>query len=442
MKEKQINKRRPELKAEEEGMALLNQAFSQFNLSTSKLQDSYNQLQRRVGMLDLELESKNKQLEASLIEKERSKDYLYNILESLNSGVVVIDEKGQITTFNRAVELITGVAKKEAEGENVNRVLRPLLPDDFADRFQSNNFIISEEECKLRSKDGRKVQVKVSVKPLRGKGLEGSLIILQDITQLRKLEEQAERTSRLTAMGEIAVSIAHEVRNPLGSIELIASLLRKEVKADEDKKRLTDLILTGVKSIDYIINNLLLFSRPQHPIFKNFSVHAFLDEHLLFVVPSFRQGNIELIKKYDYRDPLVLGDVELLKQVFFNLTWNAIQAMPQGGQLKIATEIVNGDLKGSVRPPRSLPFAREHSNKAGYLEIKFVDSGVGIADEDKEKIFNPFFTTKERGTGLGLAIVHTIIEVHNGMIGVESNAGQGSTFTISMPLVKKEKPAE
>jgi signal transduction histidine kinase len=89
-----------------------------------------------------------------------------------------------------------------------------------------------------------------------------------------------------------------------------------------------------------------------------------------------------------------------------------------------------------------LPFAREHSNEAGYLEIKFVDSGVGIADEDKEKIFNPFFTTKERGTGLGLAIVHTIIEVHNGMIGVESNAGQGATFTISMPLVKKEEPAD
>jgi signal transduction histidine kinase len=214
------------------------------------------------------------------------------------------------------------------------------------------------------------------------------------------------------------------------------------VKADEDKKRLMDHILTGVKSIDYIINNLLLFSRPQHPIFKNFSVHAFLDEHLLFVVPSFRQGNIELIKKYDCRDPIVLGDVELLKQVFFNLTWNAIQAMPQGGQLKIATEIINGDLKGSVRPPGSLSFAREHSNKAGYLEIKFVDSGVGIADEDKEKIFNPFFTTKERGTGLGLAIVHNIIEVHNGMIGVESNAGQGSTFTISMPLVKKEEPAD
>ena len=425
-----------------EGIALLNQAFDQFNLSTSKLQDSYNQLQRRVSTLNLELEKKNEQLEASLIEKERAKDYLCNILESLSNGVIVVDGKGKVTTFSRAVELITGVDKKEAEGKNVNRVLRPLLPDDFADRFQSNSFIMSEEECRLRRKDGKGVWVRFSVKPLRGKELEGGLIMLQDINQLRRLEEQAERTNRLTAMGEIAVSIAHEVRNPLGSIELIASLLRKEVEADEDKKRLMDHILTGVKSIDYIINNLLLFSRPQHPLFKKVSVHAFLDEHLLFVVPSLRQGNIELIKKYDYRDPLVLGDVELLKQLFFNLTWNAIQAMPQGGQLKIATEIVNGDLKSSLRPPRSLPFAREHSNKAGYLEIKFIDSGVGIADENKEKIFNPFFTTKERGTGLGLAIVHNIIEVHNGMIGVESRAGQGSTFTISMPLVKKEEPTD
>ena len=425
-----------------EGIALLNQAFDQFNLSTSKLQDSYDHLQLQVSTLDFKLEKKNEQLEASLIEKERAKDYLYTILESLSNGVIVVDGKGTVTTFSRAVELITGVDKKEAEGKNVNRVLRPLLPDDFADRFQSNSFIMQEEECRLRRKDGKGVWVRFSAKPLRGKELEGGLIMLQDITQLRRLEEQAERTNRLTAMGEIAVSIAHEVRNPLGSIELIASLLRKEVEADEDKKRLMDHILTGVKSIDYIINNLLLFTRPQHPLFKKFFVHAFLDEHLLFVFPSFTQGNIELIKKYDSRDPLVLGDVELLKQVFFNLTWNAIQAMPQGGQLKIATEIVNGDLKSSLRPPRSLPCAREHSNKAGYLEIRFIDSGVGIADENKEKIFNPFFTTKERGTGLGLAIVHNIIEVHGGMIGVESRTGEGSTFTVSIPLVKKEEPAD
>jgi signal transduction histidine kinase len=286
----------------------------------------------------------------------------------------------------------------------------------------------SEGEYKLKRRDGSEARVKFSVTPLREKGKEqkDSIIIFQEVTRLRKLEEQAERNNRLAAMGEIAVSIAHEVRNPLGSIELLASLVRREVEGDEDKKRLMDHILAGVKSIDYVINNLLLFSKPQHPIFKQVNIHAFLDESILFILPSLKQSRIELIKKYDSFDPLVRGDLELLKQVFLNLAWNAIQAMPQGGRLIISTEIVDNS-------------GLEFSNAAGYLELKFADSGAGISDPDKGKIFNPFFTTKEKGTGLGLAIVHNIIEVHEGMIGVESSDSRGSTFTITLPLVGKEE---
>ena len=120
-----------------------------------------------------------------------------------------------------------------------------------------------------------------------------------------------------------------------------------------------------------------------------------------------------------------MGDLELLKQVSLNLVWNAIQAMPQGGELIISTKIVDNGL--------------EFPNATGCLEIRFADSGVGISDHDKRKIFNPFFTTKEKGTGLGLAIVHSIIEVHDGMIEAESSDGQGATFTITLPLVGKEE---
>jgi two-component system sensor histidine kinase FlrB len=437
-----MNKREPRLKVKEEEINLLNQALYHFNLSTSKLQDSYNQLQRQVSTLNLELEKKNEQLKINLREKERIKDYLYSILESLNSGVVVVNGEGRVTTFNRAAELITGITKEEAEENIFNSLLEPLLSDDITGIFPLSNFKMSEGEFILKWKDGRETRVRISITPLRGKELEGSVIILQDINQLKKLEEQAERNNRLTAMGEIAVSIAHEVRNPLGSIELLASLLRREVEDDEDKRRLTDHILTGVKSIDYIINNLLLFSKPQCPVFKKVSIHTFLDESLLFIIPSLRQNQIKLIKKYDSFDPLVLGDSELLKQVFLNLAWNAIQAMPEGGQLTIITEIFNSDLGSNSRLSLSLPFSQEHSNTAGCLEMKFIDSGVGISDEDKGKIFNPFFTTKEKGTGLGLAIAHNIIEVHGGMIGVESSVGQGSTFTITMPLAGKEEPRD
>lgn len=430
MQKRQMNTKDQGLQVKKEGIALLNQAFDHFSLSTSKLQDSYEQLERQIATLNLELEKKNKQLEINLREKEKAKDYLYNILESLNNGVIVVDGKGKVTTFNRAAERITGITKEEVEGK------------DFTHFFPLSEFQMVEKECMLERKAGREVKVKISATPLKGKGLEGSVIILQDITQLKKLEEQAGRNNRLTAMGEIAVSIAHEVRNPLGSIELFSSLLKKEVGADEDKKKLTDHILTGVKSIDYIINNLLLFAKPQYPIFKEVNAHTFLDESLLFVTPSLKQSHIKLSKKYDSLNPLVLGDAELLKQVFLNLVWNAIQAMPQGGQLMISTELFDNGLESRVSPPLSLPFSREQARAAGYLEIKFIDSGVGIVDEDKTKIFNPFFSTKEKGTGLGLAIVHNIMEVHGGTIEVESSVGQGATFTITLPLVGKKEPRD
>lgn len=410
-----------------ENLSKLNQALYHFDLSASRLHDSYKRLQQRIDLLNLELEEKNKQLEINLRERERDEEYLSNILESLKNGVVVVDGKGDVKTFNRAAEQITGMSRRDVEGKCFNQVIKPLLLDDCTRIFSVDDSLKSEGEYKLKRKDGRDMRVKFSITPLKEKGkqLEDSVIILQEVTRLRKLEETAERNNRLAAMGEIAVCIAHEVRNPLGSIELLASLLKREVGSDEDKKKLTDHILAGVKSIDCIINNLLLFSKPQHPVFKEVNVHAFLDESLLFILPSLKQKQIELIKKYDSFDPLVLGDLELLKQVSLNLVWNAIQAMSQGGELTLSTKIMDNGLE--------LPHAM------GCLEITFADSGVGISELDKGKIFHPFFTTKEKGTGLGLAIVHNIVEVHDGMIEVESRDGEGSTFTITLPLVGKEE---
>jgi len=424
---KQMKDKDPQLKGREEEISILSQALYHFDLSASRLQDSYQQLQQRIDMLNLELEEKNRQLELNLRERERDEEYLYNILESLKSGVVVVDGKGEIKTFNRAAERITGIARGKVEGKYFNQAIKPLLPDDFTRVFPSGDSIRSEGEFKLKRRDGSEMRVRFSVTPLKeeGKELEDNVIIFQEVTKLRKLEEKAERNNRLAAMGEIAVCIAHEVRNPLGSIELLASLLKREVGSDEDKKKLTDHILAGVKSIDYIINNLLLFCKPQHPVFKKVNIHAFLDESILFILPSLKQRQIELIKKYDSCDPLILGDLELLKQVSLNLVWNAIQAMPQGGELIVSTKLVDNSL--------------EFTNVTGCLEIRFTDSGVGISDHDKGRIFNPFFTTKEKGTGLGLAIVHSIIEVHDGMIEAESSDGQGSTFTITLPLMEKEE---
>ena len=422
----------PELnnQQDDQGIPLFNEVLSRFDLSTLRLQESYNQLREQVSSLTVELEKKHEQLERNLREKEKTENHLSSILETLPSGVVVVDREGKITTFNREAELISGISRNTVEGEQFDRILKPSLSADFPAGFQSMNSMSAAGECIFTQKRGREIQVHFTIIPLRekerdtGTEIESSIIIFHDVTQLKKLEEQAERTSRLTAMGEIAVSIAHEVRNPLGSIELLTSVLKQEVKDDQDKKKLTEHVLSGVKSIDCIINNLLLFTKPQPPVLQQVNMHSFLSDAILFVAPSLKLARVELRKQFNAQDPLVMGDPELLKQVFFNVVWNAIQAMPRGGELIISTETGKHDAYRSA--------ALQH------MEITVADSGTGISDCDREQIFDPFFTTREKGAGLGLAIVHNIIEAHGGLISVTSMAGKGSAFTISLPLFAQD----
>jgi two-component system sensor histidine kinase FlrB len=232
---------------------------------------------------------------------------------------------------------------------------------------------------------------------------------------MKRLEEQAERNTRLAAMGEMAARIAHEIRNPLGSIELFASILQREI-ADENQKRLVNHISSGVKNLNHVISNLLTFTRQPKPVFKEIDLHKFLDDLLQFGEFLMDKNNIGLEREYYPSHLSALGDEELLKQVFLNIIRNAVQAMPDGGVLKVKT--------GMGKKGRN----------AQYIEIKILDTGAGIEKDNLDKIFNPFFTTRDKGTGLGLAIVHTIIESHKGIIEVESEVGKGTAFTILLPV--------
>jgi signal transduction histidine kinase len=179
--------------------------------------------------------------------------------------------------------------------------------------------------------------------------------------------------------------------------------------------------VAGVKSIDYIINNLLLFSKPQPPIFQHLTINTFLNDVLKFIAPSLKLAQIELVTAFAEKDLLISGDAELLKQVFLNVIWNAMQAMPYGGELLVSSKLSENTVR--------------RSPGAGYVEIAITDAGTGIAEDHRDKIFDPFFTTKEKATGLGLAIVHNIVEAHGGMIEAESELGKGSAFTITLPLL-------
>lgn len=401
---------------------LLNTAIASFNVKAQELEHSYGLLHDQVKKLNRELEEKNTQLENNLKEKERVKNFLSSILESLPTGVLVTDLTGHPLLCNSAVEKITGTSPICMNNTLLKEWFRKL---HLTTCFSNDPVQIYTQEFEFIKKKSDVRNLKIIQSPVIGTHGEtiGILFIIQDQTRLRKLEIQSERDQRLKAMGEMAIRIAHEVRNPLGSIELLASILRSELEHRVDLHKMAERIITEVKSLNNSISNLLLFTRPQQPFLHQLNLSEFLDEFVEFIRPVVSKNGVELFYKPARSIIFISGDRDLLKQVFLNLTLNALQAMNDQGRITIASRLYNDD----------------HIPNMRWVEISFSDTGIGIDTEALNKIFNPFYTTKEKGTGLGLAIVHNIIESHNGTIEARSRRRKGAAFHISLPVAKMSK---
>ena len=347
---------------------------------------------------------------------------LYSIIESIPTGVVALDVEGKIVSFNRAAEQITGFKAERVQGKSFDGVFKP-------DYFQNSELTfknlaqtekITEIKTQFDRKGKNRVHLSLAVSPVAStpEGKIGTVLSLRDITRLNKLEEQANRTGRLAAMGEMAVRIAHEIRNPLGSIELFSTMLKDDLQDFEELKILAEHISSGVKSINNIVSNLLLFIRPdQQPDRQMLDVHDALKDSLFFAGHLLDAQNIIEVETELVDHPLLIrGDLELLKQVFLNLILNAIQAMSKGGKLRISTRKTT------------------RQDSAQWAEIRLSDTGCGIATVDLSKIFDPFYTTRNKGTGLGLTIVHNITKMHNGSIDITSCEGDGTECIVTLPL--------
>jgi len=401
---------------------LLNQAIESFNCAADKFGGYYQNLEKRVSELDFELKKKNRELQDNLEEKEEIKKYLNNILESLTTGVIVFDLNGKIKTFNKAAEQITGFKYESVVGEIFDNVFNKYNFPEITDNI---NFLIklnekTEFEIGINRSKESLIHAGISVAPVYNinKKKIGTVMTIQDITGLKKLEDQLNRTDRLSAMGEMAVKIAHEIRNPLGSIELFTGILKKDLDEHDEIKTILSHISKGINSIDNIISNLLLFVKPdQQPYYKKVNIHESLEESLLFSHHLVNTDkSIKVIKKYTSESLIINGDIELLKQVWLNIILNSVQAMPDGGKLLILSKKTN-DLK----------------NKAGFAEVRIRDTGIGINKSNLSRIFDPFFTTKRRGTGLGLTIVHNILKVHRGTMDITC-LNPGVECLIRIPL--------
>ena len=352
---------------------LLENAFNEFSKASDSIISYYGVLENQIKELKGELEEKNRALE-------RASEYLYTILDSLPVGVVVIDGKSIVFANKSAEELIP-----EGIIGNLNNGLK------------KNGEIKNGLGHYRWKKEGL------------ANGFEGKQVIaIEDVTEIERMKEHMERDERLMAMGEMAARISHEIKNPLGSMELFLSMLMSGKMRARDKKYV-EYILFGVKTIDRIINNILSYTRPRELSLKKEELRSVVGDTLEFMSVSTAVRNIDV--EFMATTPgEALFDPDMMKLVIMNLVSNAIDAVGQNGRIKV-------DIKENER----------------YGVLIVSDNGPGMAEELRRSIFNPFFTTKDKGVGLGLFIVYNIIKAHGGSIEVESEEGSGSSFLIYIP---------
>ncbi len=400
---------------------LLSRAFKAFDASIKKLRAYQAKLENRVEELKSELALKNQELT--------------NVLQSLSNGLIVTDLAGSIRTFNRAAAAITEIDKDSAIGQPINHLLHfNVLPESLDENAFDKISSDFRQTFEFISSKGTKRIINSSTTIIESDDneSEGIIINLNDITTLKRLEEEAERKNRLTAMGEIAMQVAHEIRNPLGSIELFVSMMKKDFKEESGEMELMQHISSAVQSMNHIISNLLEYSKPK-PIIRNTTrINFLLAEFMEFSRFFATQQNIEIDLAYPSTNYEITGNDQLIKQVFHNLFVNACQAMPEGGVLKIDLE--KAKETDPVIPDRIKDNYIREKKSVSMLKICFTDFGKGMTEDTKKKIFDPFFTTREQGTGLGMSIVHKTMTSHGGAILVDSKEGRGTCITLLFPL--------
>ncbi len=380
---------------------LLQAAFRSFDGAAATLQQSYRALTSRLEQLDLELADRNDALRRNLRSNEELREHLAAILESLSSGILVTDEQGIVTRCNRAGEQLLGLERERIVGRPLTDCLREAGLDG--------------RDYPLSTKSG--ALATISRKPLndaQGRAA-GGLALIDDVTTVHQLEERLQRRNRLAAMGEMVGRIAHEIRNPLGSIELFASMLRRDLKAETALRGYAEHISSAVQLLDRLLSNLLLYTKPDCSRGAWQHTETLILDALALAAHAVAKAHLDIRLQVDPAASRLWCDAGQLKQSLLNLILNGVQAMPEGGALTIT--------------------ATAETSAAGEpsLRLSVSDTGTGISAAHRARIFDPFFTTKDEGTGLGLAIVHAIVEGHRGRIDVETAPGRGTTFTILLP---------
>jgi two-component system sensor histidine kinase PilS (NtrC family) len=357
-----------------------------------------------------------------------------NIVESINSGLLTVDEENKITSFNRAAEDITGHNFSDVYGVNIDRVLPDLQEigqsPGSGKKYDTMN---PRFEISFKRKDGRILHLGFSKAVLKDVGgdSKGEIYVFQDLTKLKEMEEHVKLVDKLAAIGRFATGMAHEIRNPLASMSGSVQVLKDSLKLDSDNQRLMNIVLRETNRLDQLLSDFILFARPDDRRKESVELNNILDDTIQLFSYNPQYGDINVIKNL-HGKIMIEADPQQIKQVFWNLFINAAQSMDHKGALVVNTEIVHQDSLS-----KGVKSRLDTNSNEFWSHIIVSDTGRGIPEKYTDKIFDPFFTTRDRGIGLGLAIVYRIIESYRGNISVKSQENKGTSFTIYLPSISK-----
>ena len=344
----------------------------------------------------------------------RIKAFSDHVVERMPVGLVALDGKGIIISFNQAAETTLRLPSDQVTGRTASEVLPRQVLDMVAALKDSTRTAIGKEfDCSFP--DGRVVPLDVTLSSLKGEDgtVWGTIILCRDLTEVQSLKRELETSRRLASLGRLAAGVAHEIRNPLSSIKGFATYFKERYKDNPDDQKTSEIMIKEVDRLNRVITQLLEFARPPVIQKKRASLQSLIQHSLKMIERQASAKEIQILSHLPSEMKEIDLDPDGINQVLLNLYLNAIEAMEQGGTLSVS-------------------LSREESSP--WVKIIVSDTGTGISKEDLEHIFDPYFTTKQTGTGLGLAIVHKIIEAHRGEVKAESEVGRGTTVSVLLPV--------
>jgi len=382
-----------------------------------RTRDEIEELGKNFNHMIQQIRLHRNELENRLREITSLKAYTDNILSSMTNGLMTIDLEEKVVTLNEMAEQILEKRREEIVGLPLNHAFgdgHPLTRMMTQTLSQEEEIFHSELELKrgeanlwlmastslLADGDGRKM---------------GAMIVFQDITEIKALEEKLRQADRLAALGTLSAGLAHEIKNPLSAIKTFVQLLPKKLESSSFMEKFNVTVPREIDRINQLVEDLLELTRRRMRPMVNLDVNRLVLQVIDLHGEEMERKQILFEDRLDRTIPLLSGDSERLYRAFSNLVINAIQAMPNGGSLAVSSE----------QEPSSF-----------MVKITFKDTGIGMDEETSKNLFNPFFTTKDKGVGLGMAITHKIIEDHRGTIEVMSEKGRGATFVLRLPVVK------